>query len=110
MEITTVALLMSVSLAVFGVAYYYITTRHRERMAILERGLPSDFFRSSASMLPLLLALGIICIGVCLGILAALCARSLEVFRDDDMASVAILFLFLGASMIVSYYVLRKIQ
>ncbi|MBC8153788.1 MAG: hypothetical protein H7Z72_12830, partial [Bacteroidetes bacterium] len=69
MQITSAALLISIALVVFGIAYYFFTTRHKERMAIIERGLSPDLFKGQANYLRFILMLGIISIGIATGIL-----------------------------------------
>ncbi|MBC9932672.1 hypothetical protein [Chitinophaga qingshengii] len=71
MLITSAALCIAIALVVFGISYYYFTTRHQERMTILAKGLPPDFFKNSQNYLPLVLTMGMSCIGIALGAGAA---------------------------------------
>lgn len=110
MEITSAALFTSISLVVFGISYYYFTTRYKERMAILEKGLPPDFFNGSANYLPLILTLGIVSIGISLGIVVGALLNSLEIEGTRYLMLPFAIFLFLGISLLVSYFVLKAIQ
>jgi hypothetical protein len=110
MEVTSAALFIAVSLAVFGISYYYFTTRHRERMALLEKGLPSDFFKDTNNYLHLILMLGIVSVGISIGIGAAALLRSQEIEGINGLAFPLMIFLFLGISLIVSYLVLKSLQ
>ena len=58
------------TLSGFGIAYYYLTTRSRERLALIEKGLAPSAFAQSRSYLPLLLLLGVLSMGIAAGIAA----------------------------------------
>jgi len=110
MEVTSAALFISVSLVVFGISYYYFTTRHKERMTLLEKGMPSDFFKDTNNYLHLILVLGIVSIGISIGLGAAAFLRSLEIEGIDGLAFPLMISLFLGISLVVSYFVLKGLQ
>ncbi|GEP89609.1 hypothetical protein SAMN05660909_02117 [Chitinophaga terrae (ex Kim and Jung 2007)] len=108
MQITSAAVLIAVALTVFSICYYYFSTRHKERMMILEKGLPADFFSRHFTILPFLLLLGIVCIGVALGIIGG----SLFCYWFPEVGT-ALIFLpsiaaFTGASLIIAYLVFQK--
>jgi hypothetical protein len=106
METTSAALLISVSLVVFGICYYYFTTRHRERMAIIEKGLPPDFFKGINNYLPLLLTLGIVSVGISLGIATGV-LLSIWIQMNTTYLITFCVFFFLGISLVVSYFRLK---
>ena len=108
MLVTSAGFLIAISLVVFGIAYYYFTTRHRERMAIIEKGLPPDYFKGSANYLPLILTLGIVCFGIAFGLLAVLWLLSFRVIRALPFIVPISVFLSMGISLLVSYFVLGK--
>jgi hypothetical protein len=110
MEVTSAALFISVSLMVFGISYYYFTTRNKERMAILEKGLSPDFFKGDTHFLPLILTLGIVSIGISLGIVVGSFLSSIDIEGAKYIMLPFSIFLFLGISLVVSYYVLKSIQ
>jgi hypothetical protein len=109
MEVTSAALFISISLTVFGISYYYFTTRYKERMAILEKGLSPDFFKSNTHYLPFILTLGIVSIGISLGIVAGIFLKS-RIEGASHLLLAFSIFLFLGISLVVSYFVLKAIQ
>lgn len=109
MDITTTSFFISVALVVFGISYYYFTTRYKERMAIIEKGLPADFFKGNSNYLPFILLLGIVSIGISFGVFAGAWLDSLKINGLDDIVMPATIFLFLGLSLVVSYFVLRAI-
>jgi hypothetical protein len=110
MEVTSAALFISISLTVFGISYYYFTTRYKERMAILEKGLSPDFFKSNTHYLPLILTLGIVSIGISLGIVVGILLRSIKIEGATHLMLAFSIFLFLGISLVVSYFVLKAMQ
>jgi hypothetical protein len=54
MEATSAAVFMTLALALvlFGTSYYYLTTRHKERLALLEKGLSPTAFHRPGACLP----------------------------------------------------------
>lgn len=109
MESTSAALFISISLVIFGISYYYFTTRHKERMEILERGLAPDHFKGQSNFLPLLIVLGILSIGIALGIAAGTWLSILFPLQKLAIISVCV-FLGLGIALISSYALLKKMQ
>jgi hypothetical protein len=112
MQDTTADLFLSMSIvfALFGVAYYYLTTRYKERIAILEKGLPRDYFKYNSNYLPFILLLAIVSIGIAAGIITGAFLESLEIDGFSNAMLPFALFLFLGLSLMVSYFVLKAIQ
>ncbi|MEN5231351.1 DUF6249 domain-containing protein [Sphingobacterium faecium] len=109
METTSAALFISISLVTFGICYYYFTTRHKERMEILERGLAPDYFKGQSDLSPLLLVLGIISIGISLGIICGMILSKLFPLYQLNLTITSI-FLGLGLALIMSYFLIRKKQ
>lgn len=101
---------MSITFAVFGICYYFLTTRYKERMAILERGLPKDYFSDNSNYMPFILLLGIISVGIALGILAGAFLESLAMESFKNSMFPFSIFLFLGIALIISYFILKTIH
>lgn len=110
MKVTSAALFISIALVVFGISYYYFTTRHRERMTILQKGLPKDYFKGNTNYLPLVLTLGILCIGIALGVVAGGLLNFIEIGGIRNLMFPFAILLFMGISLLVSYSVIKKIQ
>lgn len=109
METTSAALFISISLVVFGISYYYFTTRHKERMEIIERGLPSDHFKNQTNLLPFLMVFGLISFGIAFGI--AVGAKVSICFKLDIYITIAFfIFLGLGIALLSSYLLLRRMH
>jgi len=109
METTSAAVIIAISLVLFGGAYYYFTTRHRERMALIERGLDKGLFDGTPGYLPLILTLGLVGIGIALGITIGAYIETLD-FPNAAFAIPVCIFLFLGLSLILSYYLVKRMQ
>jgi hypothetical protein len=108
MQLTSAALFISIALVIFGISYYYFTTRHKERMTILEKGLPPDFFKGNINILPFLLLLGIVSIGIAAGLLTGALLKSLAIPGIQDFVFAVSIFLCLGISLLVGYGVLKS--
>ena len=78
-------------------------------MAIIEKGLPKDFFKGAVNYLPFLLLLAIVSIGLSAGILAGGILESINLGRLGEYLFPSVMFLFLGISLLVSYTVLKNI-
>ena len=103
------ALLISVALVIFGISYYYFTNRHRERMSLLEKRLPSDFFRKTFQLRTMVRVLGIVVIGIAVGLLTGNLFRSWRIAGIVEVAFPFAFFLCLGISLVVSYFVLKSV-
>ncbi|WP_461790426.1 DUF6249 domain-containing protein [Pedobacter sp.] len=108
MEITSAALLISISLVVFGITYYFFTTRHKERMAIIETGQSPDLFKRQGQWLYFILTSGMVSIGIAIGILVGSLIQTLVNLNGFWVISSSILF-FLGISLILCYFILKSI-
>ncbi|TDO21314.1 DUF6249 domain-containing protein [Pedobacter duraquae] len=106
MEMTSAAVLIAVSLVLFGVVYYFFTTRHKERMAIIENGLAPDHFKHQRHWHKLLLLLGVICMGTSIGILSGSLITTYLALPSILIMS-ACVFCFIGISLIVCYWLLN---
>lgn len=109
METTSAALSIAISLVVFGISYYYFTSRHKERMEILERGLAPNYFKKQAPTLSIILLLGICSLGIALGIATGYYLSSLYSLEKFITIS-ATVFLGLGIALLITYALLKNIQ
>lgn len=107
MQSTSAALLIAISLVVFGINYYYFTTRHKERMEIMERGLPADYFKKQSLFQPILLLLGIICISLAFGIIAGLGLSHIFPMQETYIFCISIT-LSIGIGLLTTAQVIKK--
>ncbi len=95
--------------AIFGILYVILLTRHRERMALMEKGLSPAEFSNKSSILSATLRYGLLCIGIAIGILFGnFAANHFDVPRQG--AFIAMIFLFGGISLIISFLIDRKLN
>ena len=84
----------------FGMWYIYITTRNKERLALIEKGGSPDLFKSPSGFRSL--KLGLFFIGVAIGIL---CGYFLtEGGMQEEPAYFSMIFLFGGIALTASYF------
>jgi uncharacterized membrane protein len=98
---------ISLALAGFGIAYYYLTTRSRERLALIDKGLAPTSFAQSRNYLPLLLLLGVLSMGIAAGIAAGAVLTTLV--GDQNYVYPTTIFFFAGLSLVVAYYLLKNL-
>ncbi len=93
----------------FGVLYLFFTTRHRERLALIEKGADASLFKSVSKFRWSLLALfiGMLAVGVALGVITGAWINSASNI-DEEIAYPAMIFLFGGVSLILYYFFIRK--
>lgn len=93
---------------IFGIVYLAITSRNRERMALIERGADPTLFesRKKASSGGIMKA-GLFFFGIGFGVVVAYLLTS-GVGMDEGAAYPAMIFIFGGLALIVSYLWQRK--
>jgi len=93
---------------VFGIVYMIVTSRNRERMALIERGADPMLFEARKKAAGGgTLKLGLFGLGIGLGIVVAYLLTS-GGGMDEDAAYPAMIFIFGGLSLIFSYQWQRK--
>lgn len=98
---------------VFGIMYVFYTTRHKERLALIEKGADASLFntgkegQSFINWSKLTLKIGMLGIGIALGIIAGMVFDQLDVFDPEPMYT-AMVFLFGGLSLVAFYIIDRK--
>ena len=101
--------------SVFGILYVYLTTRHRERLALIEKGADPEIFKSafkgtlSSRLSSFTLKLGLAAVGVALGIITGSILFALIPNLQEEIAMFSMIFLFGGSAMIASYFLERKL-
>ena len=114
------AVLISILATAFGAYYYYMNTRHKERMALIDSGVYASLFYSSkkkpqGGMISFFLGLGIVSVCLSIGILLGLfLVRLLRAIDDNsrgdyEQVYVIMVFLSIGTGLIISYFVIKKL-
>jgi hypothetical protein len=98
---------------VFGIMYLFYTTRHKERLALIDKGADASLFNTGKDRIvfswgKFSMKLGMLAIGISLGILVgAMIAGS--GFLDEDTSYSSMIFLFGGLALVTFYFVDRKL-
>jgi hypothetical protein len=100
--------------AMFGVMYVYYSTRHKERLALIEKGADASLFntgkegsRSGINWGKFTLKIGMLFMGVALGILVGSIMSSAGIL-DEDANYPSMIFFFGGLSLVLFYIIDRK--
>lgn len=98
----------------FGIYYVHISTRNKERMALIEKGADASLFntgkegqQSFFNWNKLTLKLGMLSIGVALGIMAGSFLDTYDLMQDGP-GYTSMVFLFGGLSLVLFYIIDRK--
>ena len=93
---------------IFGIVYLGVTTRNRERMALIERGAdPTLFETRKRAYTGGSMKVGLFFFGIGVGVVVAYILSSAG-GMDEDAAYPAMIFIFGGLALIVSYLWQRK--
>ena len=100
-------IVITLALALFGICYYYFTTRYKERLALIEKGLSPTTFAQPIGYLPMILLLGILSMGIAAGIAVGAVLSALPLPGSQQYAYPLAIFFFLGLSLVVAYHILK---
>lgn len=92
--------------AVFGIAYVFFMTRHRERMEVLQRGLNFNPFQRPQYGLATL-KYGMLLVGIGVGFIAGWLLFS-YCEMDQALSVISMVCLFGGISLIANYLIIRN--
>ena len=100
--------------AIFGILYVYYTTRHKERIALIEKGADASLFNTGKEISrtgihwgKLTLKIGMLFMGVALGIIVGAIMSNAGVLSEDANYP-AMIFFFGGLSLVLFYIIDRK--
>ncbi len=99
---------------VFGIYYVHISTRNKERMALIEKGADASLFNtgregesSQFNWNKLTLKIGMLFMGIGIGIIVGAILDSYQVMENGP-DYVSMIFLFGGFSLVLFYLIDRK--
>jgi len=92
---------------VFGIVYMLVTSRNRERMALIERGADPTLFETKKKATNGTMKVGLFFLGIGFGIVVAYLLTS-GGGMDEDAAYPAMIFIFGGLALVLSYLWQRK--
>ena len=95
---------------VFASLYVHLTTRNKERLALIEKGASPELFKTKSNSGSEFLSfkLGLFLIGIALGVIAGYYLQ--EAGMDDTAAYFSMIFLFGGIGLVVSYLLHGKLE
>lgn len=97
-----------IGLAILG--YVYFTTRHKERMSMIDKGVDASLFTSKKNRISPTLKLGMLAIGVALGIIAAMTLTQNFDNLHEGPVVISMILLFGGSSLIANFFIERKMD
>lgn len=97
--------------SVFGIAYFYYTTRNRERLALIEKGADASIFKIEPVNIfkKFSIKLGMLFIGGGLGVLVGN-ILVVSTRLEEGVAYISMIFMFAGFGLVSSYFVARKLR
>jgi len=96
---------------IFGIVYVFLTTRNKERLSLIEKGVDASLFNLNRNFTwkNFTLSSGILLVGIGIGIMfGALISRSIPL--EKGVAYPMSIFTFAGLSLIIYYFVARKLD
>lgn len=101
-------------LVVFGIFYLYLSTRNKERLALIEKGADASIFMSgrkgSAPMWKvLILNLALLLMGIGIGVFFALLLTTYSSLNEDGVYPACIFFMA-GAGLFAGYTMTKNID
>jgi hypothetical protein len=93
---------------IFGSWYIFITTRNKERLALIEKGASPELFKSKADLNSDFRSfkLGLFLIGIALGIVAGYFLN--QGGMEEEPAYFSMIFLFGGIGLVISFFLHKK--
>lgn len=97
---------------IFGISYVYLTTRNKERLALIEKGADASLFERksrSFSIAKFILNVALLLIGIGIGIfLGEYIHQATDIYQEIAIPSM--LFIFGGLGLVAGFFVTRKLE
>lgn len=109
-----VLVVMSICVVIFGISYLHYSTRHKERISLIEKGIDASIFfspktpRTTPVWKIVILNLALILMGVGFGILIGNIMEKLTVM--GDAAYPAAIFLTSGLGLLIGYFLTKDLD
>ena len=89
------------------IAYYYFTTRNKERMALIEAGANPDMFNSREKYY-ILFVLGVLAIGIAMGVMSGFVLSSFVRGSNESTIYLASMLFWGGGAMLGAFFTIMK--
>jgi len=99
--------------ALFGVVYLFFSTRHKERLSLIEKGADASLFYSAKKKktLPwITLKFGMLFVGIAVGTAIGILLTSSLSIALEELFIFSMIFLFGGISLVWNFLVERKLS
>lgn len=105
---------ISLFLVIFGIFYLYLSTRNKERLALIEKGADASIFmagrqRTAPIWKVLILNLALLLMGIGIGVFLALMLTTYSDLREDGVYPACIFFMA-GAGLFAGYTMTKNID
>lgn len=107
---------ISMFMLIFGIVYLYLSTRNRERLALIEKGVEASIFmrgRDSSGNSPFwkifILNISLLLMGIGTGVFIALLLTTFTKLNSDGVYP-ACIFLMAGVGLFVGYNMTKKLD
>lgn len=104
---------VSFFLVVFGIIYLFLSTRNKERLALIEKGVDAGIFmkgKSNGSVgKVIILNLALLLMGIGVGVFVALLLSTYTSLNTDAIYP-ATIFTMAGLGLFVGFYMTKKIE
>jgi hypothetical protein len=104
---------ISLFLAIFGIVYVFLSTRNKERLALIEKGADAGIFMRGKSGYGagkiIILNLSLLLIGIGLGVFIGLVLSAYTTLEEHAVYSAAI-FTMAGLGLFTGYYMTKKLD
>lgn len=109
MDATTVLVNLIIFSTLFGVVYMFLTSRNKERLALIEKGADASVFNSGKkfSFAEGIMNIALLAIGIGTGVLVG--AMLEQSGLASEVAFTSSIFIFGGLGLLVSIFVNRKL-
>jgi len=97
--------------SIFGVMYFYYTTRNRERLALIEKNADPALFKSEPVTFykKISIKIGMLFVGGGLGVLVGN-ILSMGTRLSEPAAYISMIFIFAGAGLIAAHFIARRMK
>jgi hypothetical protein len=105
---------ISLFIAIFGIFYLYLSTRNKERLAMIEKGVDAGIFsQHGQNAIPtgriIILNLALLLIGIGIGVFIALLLSTYTALRQDAIYP-ATIFTMAGIGLFVGFYMTKNLE
>lgn len=105
---------ISLFLAIFGIIYVFLSTRNKERLALIEKGADAGIFmkgnqNNSSIGKIIILNLSLLLMGIGIGVFIALLLSTYTTLREDAIYPAAI-FTMAGLGLLIGFYITKKLE